>query len=161
VRKTINQSTLNLTEKLDLWTVFPKPFPKLTRFWKRLNLLGIIVVLTIICLTQASCFIEFDNSNENSNKDSKPYLKVVNKYNLPITTVHIEFIENVSSYSGYSFADLNIPKDKSKTFPLEPYNKPYNAEVTVYFGDMYSYKELRFDKGVTTTATLNVNGILE
>jgi hypothetical protein len=30
------KSTLDLTEKLSFWTVFPEPFPKLTEFWKRL-----------------------------------------------------------------------------------------------------------------------------
>ena len=130
---------------------------------KTINLLGIIVILTIICLTQASCIVIGleDDSNPFFKNNSKPYLKVVNKYDLPITQVGISFIENVSSYGDYFFAELNIQKGKSETLPLEPYNKPYSAEVIVYFGDMYSYKELRFDTGATTTATLNVNGILE
>jgi hypothetical protein len=130
---------------------------------KTTNFLGIIVVSTIICLTQASCIIIGfdDDSNPFFKDDSKPYLKVVNNNDLPITMVGIEFIENISSYYGYSFTDLNIPKGKSETFPLEPYHQPYNAEVTVYFGDLYSYKELRFETRKTTTATLNVNGILE
>jgi len=130
---------------------------------KTINLLGIIVVSTIICLTQASCIvIGFeDDSNPFLKDDSKPYLKVVNKYELPITKVYIDFIENVSSYGSYPFVDLNIPKGKSETLPLEPYHKPYSAEIIVYFGDMYSYKELKFNPGKTTTATLNVNGILE
>ena len=118
---------------------------------KTINLLRIIVVSTIIFITQASC-------NVNA---SIPYLKVVNKYDLPITVVSIKFIENVSSHGDYPFVDLNIQKGKSETLPLEPYHKPYNAEVTVYFGDLYSYKELKFNPGATTTATLNVNGILE
>ena len=130
---------------------------------KIISLLGIIVVSTIIYLTQASCIvIGFGDASNPFLKDkSKPYLKVVNNYNLPITMVDIEFIENISSYNGYTFTDLNITNGKSETFSLEPYHQPYNAEVTVYFGDLYSYKELRFETGKTTTATLNVNSILE
>ena len=63
-------------------------------------------------------------------------MKVVNKYDLPITRVYIEFIDIYRH--DYSF-ELNIPKGKSETLPLESYHKPYNAEVIVYFGDMYSY----------------------
>jgi len=130
---------------------------------KTINLLRIIVVSTIICLTQASCIvIGFeDDSNPFLKDKSKPYLKVVNNHDLPITKVYIDLFENVFTFNGYILEDLNITKGKSETFPLEPYNKPYSAEVTVYFGDMYSYKELRFETGATTTATLNINGILE
>jgi len=64
--------------------------------------------------------------------------------------------------------ELNIPKGKSKTYSIDSYftipdsySAPYSAEVIVYFGDMYSYKELKFVPRKTSTVTLNVNGILE
>jgi hypothetical protein len=116
------------------------------------SIIGIIVVSMIICLTQVSCTMA----------DVKPYLKVVNKHNLPITGIHITFIENVfPPHNEYGIINLNIPKGKSETFSLEHYDRPYNAEVFVFFGDLHSYKELRFVTGETTTATLNINGILE
>jgi hypothetical protein len=120
---------------------------------KIINLWGIIVVSAILCLTQASCIV-FGGLDT-----SRPHLKIVNNYDLPINAVGMNFIENVSP--DYSFIDINITKGKSETFPLESYHEPYSAEVIVYFGGMYSYKELRFETGVITTATLNVNGILE
>jgi len=126
---------------------------------KTIKLLEIIVVSTIICLTQASCSM-FDDL-------LIPRLKVVNKYDLPITKVGMKIIIGDFSSKEYTFEELNIPKGKSKTFTLDSYfffdsySAPYSAEVIVYFGDMYSYKELRFNDGRTTTATLNVNGILE
>ena len=121
---------------------------------KTINLLGIIVVSMIICLTQASCIV-FGGEDE-----TRSYFKIVNNYDLPITYISISFIEKIS-YDGYIFDELNIPKGKSETYSLEPYDKPYNAEVNVFFGDMYSIKELRFNPGKTTTATLNEDGILE
>jgi len=129
---------------------------------KTVNLLGIIVVSTIICLTQVSCSMFEDKLI--------PRLKVVNKHDLPITRVDINIISDNDTYDYCDFGELNINKGKSETFSLETYNNEpnngfyyysYSAEVIVYFGDMYSYKELSFKSGKTTTATLNVNGILE
>jgi hypothetical protein len=129
---------------------------------KTINLLGIIVVSTIICLTQVSCSM-FDDY-------LIPRLKVVNKYDLPITRIDINIISDNNTYDYCNFGELNIKKGKSETFSLESYHNEssngfyyysYSAEVIVYFGDMYSYKELCFNSGKTTTATLNVNGILE
>jgi hypothetical protein len=120
---------------------------------KTINLLGIIVVSTIICLTQASCSIFDDYLN--------PRLRVVNKYNLPITRVSMKIVSDNIVYDENFIRDPIIAKGKSETFSLESYPTPYSAEVIVYFGDMYSYKELSFNSGRTTTATLNVNGILE
>jgi hypothetical protein len=130
---------------------------------KTINLLEIIFVSTIICLTQASCIVfGFDDDTNPFSKDnSKPYLKVANTHDLPITKVSIKFIERLYYYDEYIFDGLNIPKGKSETLPLETLDKPYNAEVIVFFGDMYSYKEFSFNNGKTTTAILNVNGILE
>jgi len=108
-----------------------------------------IIVSTIICLTQASCIV-FEDLNT--------YLKMENKYDLPITQVGINLIENDFSYI---IMDLNIPKGKSENISLMPYHESYSAEVIVYFGDMYSFNEFGFNKSKTTTATLNVNGILE
>ena len=89
-------------------------------------------------------------------------MKVVNKHDLPITKASIKFIESVPySYDNYTFEGFNIPKGKSETLPLGPLDKSYNAEVTVYFGDMYFYKEIKFVPRKTSTVTLNVNGILE
>jgi len=124
---------------------------------KTINLLRIIVVSTIICLTLASCIIFVDPDND-QDEEQPSYLKVVNKYDLPIHQVYIKFIDIYRW--DYSFM-FNIPRGKSETFLLEPYSAPYSAEVIVFFGDMYSYKELKFTSGATTTATLNVNGILE
>ena len=126
---------------------------------KTIYLLGIIVVSTIICLTQASCSL-FDDL-------SIPRLKVVNKYDLPINRVSMKIIIGDFFSNEYLIGENNILKGKSETFSLDSYtfldtySTPYNAEVIVYFGDLYSYKELRFKTGATTTATLNVNGILE
>jgi hypothetical protein len=130
---------------------------------KTSNLLGIIAVSTILCLTQISC-IAFDYSNEKDyyeteNQYAETYLKVVNNHELPITKVDIDFIAGYRYYE--TFTALNIPSEKSETFFLILWDDLYSAEVIVYFGDMYSYKELKFNPGRTTTATLNVNGILE
>jgi len=129
---------------------------------KTVNLLGIIVVSTIICLTQVSCSMFEDKLI--------PRLKVMNKHDLPITRVDINIISDNDTYDYCDFGELNIKKGKSEIFSLEPYHNEssnkfyyysYSAEVIVYFGDMYSYKELSFNSGKTTTATLNINGILE
>jgi hypothetical protein len=128
---------------------------------KTINLLGIIVVSTILCLTQASC-IEFgfeDDPEQYSKNDSIPYLKVVNKHDLPISKVEIKSIDNYRY--DYTFSELDIQKGKSETFPLVSNNASYSAEVIVYFGDKYSYKEIKLVQRRTTTVTLNVNGILE
>jgi hypothetical protein len=122
---------------------------------KTINLLGIIIVSTILCLMQASCIVfGFEDDD-----DPIPYLKVVNKHDLPITKVDIKSID--SYRYDYTFIELNIQKGKSETFPLVSNNASYSAEVTVYFGDFYSFKELKFVPRKTSTATLNVNGILE
>jgi len=120
----------------------------------------IIFVIINVCLIQASCIVI------GSDVELKPYLKVVNNYDIPITGVTIQFLDAVFSHDGeisdsYSIIGLNIPKGKSETFTLEHYHKPYNAEVFVFFGDMHSYKEFSFNMGKTATAVLNVDGILE
>ena len=129
---------------------------------KTINLLRIIVVSTIISLMQVSCSMFEDTLI--------PRLKVVNKHDLPITRVDINIISDNDTYDYCDFVELNIKNGKSETFSLETYNNgssngfyyySYSAEVIVYFGDKYSYKELSFNSGKTTTATLNVNGILE
>jgi len=126
--------------------------------------------LTDITLPDSVASIGYEAFRNCFDEYSTPRLKVVNNYDLPITKVDIKIISENDTYDYCAFGELNIKKGKSETFSLESYNnEPYNGlsfysystEVIVYFGDMYSIKELSFRTGKITTATLNVNGILE
>jgi len=113
----------------------------------------LIAVLSIITMAFAGCDIE-------SWDDYVSYV-VVNNYDQAITRMTIRFLEPGFNFDYYLFENENYTKGKSKVEYLEKYDKPFNAEVTAWFGSEYDFNDYRFAPGETTVITLNENGILE
>jgi len=110
------------------------------RFW----ILSIVILISL-----SGCFVV-----------DKPFLKIVNRYHLPVE----EFEIYEASYKGasiyYNYICLNITTGQSETFELD-YNYSLDAYIKVFFDNVYDVKIVRLNTGKITTVTLNENGILE
>ena len=113
----------------------------------------VIVAFSIITMAFAGCEID--------SLDDYVSFIVVNKYDQAIRRMTIRLLEPGFPVSTYVFDNENYTKGKSKVEYLEKSKKPFNAEVTVWFGDEYDFKDYSFAPGETTVIILNDKGILE
>ena len=115
--------------------------------------MGRKVLFIIILLSLWGCYIDYSF-------DGSPSFIVVNNYDQAIRYMTIGFLEPGFDFT-YVFEKLNFTKGTSKKQYLERFDNPFNAEVTVWFGNEYDFNEYRFAPNETTVITLNENGILE